>query len=221
MMPRSPREPLCLLALALAALLTSAIHPHDRLTWVLEVSPFIIAVPILIGSWRSFPLTPLLYRLILVHAVILFVGGHYTYAEVPFGYWLQGLFGLARNPYDRIGHFAQGFVPALLTREVLLRRTPLVRGGWLFFLVASVCLAVSACYEFFEWWSAVTLGQGAEAFLGSQGDPWDTQWDMFTALLGALAAQLSLAPMHDRQLARLEKALPAPTESRGATPRQV
>src|SRR6266496_1978533 len=123
-MPRSPREPYFLLVLALTALAVSAIRPHDRLTWMLEVFPFIIAVPILIGSWRRFPLTPLIYRLILAHALILFVGGHYTYAEVPFGNWLRELLGLDRNPYDRIGHFAQGFVPALLAREVLLRRTP-------------------------------------------------------------------------------------------------
>lgn len=199
----SSREPACLLALAALALAVSAINPHDRLTWLLEVFPFFIALGILVPTWRSFPLTPLLYRLILVHSIILFIGGHYTYAEVPFGHWLQELLGLARNPYDRIGHFAQGFVPAILTREILLRRTPLVRGGWLFFLVASVCLAVSACYEFIEWWSAVILGQGADAFLGSQGDPWDTQWDMFTALLGALAAQVSMARIHDRQLERL------------------
>jgi putative membrane protein len=204
-MPPSPREPLLLFAIALAALAVSAIHPHDRLTWVLEVFPFFIAAPVLIATWRRFPLTPLLYRLILIHALILFIGGHYTYAEVPFGDWLKELFGLSRNPYDRIGHFAQGFVPALLAREVLLRRTPLLRGGWLFFIVASICLAVSACYEFIEWWSAVLLGQGADAFLGSQGDPWDTQWDMFTALIGAITAQLTMARLHDRQLARLEE----------------
>jgi putative membrane protein len=202
-MPPSPREPLFLLATALIGLIASAINPHDRLTWVLEVFPFFIAVGVMAPTWRRFPLTPLLYRLILLHCVILFVGGHYTYAEVPFGYWLQELFGLARNPYDRIGHFAQGFVPAMLAREILQRRTPLVRGGWLFFLVTSVCLAVSACYEFIEWWGALILGQGAEAFLGTQGDPWDTQWDMFTALLGAVVAQLSLARIHDRQLERL------------------
>jgi putative membrane protein len=200
-----PREPITILAIALAALALSAIHPHDRLTWVLEVFPFFIAVPILIATWRRFPLTPLLYRLILVHAVILFIGGHYTYAETPLGEWLKGLFALERNPYDRIGHFAQGFVPAILAREVLLRRTPLVRGGWLFFLVASVCLAVSACYEFIEWWSAVLLGQGADASLGSQGDQWDTQWDMFTALLGAVTAQITLSRLQDRHLARLGK----------------
>lgn len=202
-MPRSPREPLCLLAIALIALVVSAVNPHDRLTWLLEVFPFFIAVAVMCATWRRFPLTPLLYRLILVHAVILFVGGHYTYAEVPFGHWLQELFDLSRNPYDRIGHFAQGFVPAILAREILLRRTPLVRGSWLFFLVASVCLAVSACYEFIEWWSALILGQGADAFLGSQGDPWDTQWDMFTALLGALTAQISLSRYHDRQMEQL------------------
>jgi putative membrane protein len=199
----SPREPVALFAIALAALALSAIRPHDRLTWVLEVFPFFIAAPLMVASWRSFPLTPLLYRLVLVHAVILFLGGHYTYAEVPLGDWLRGVFNLSRNPYDRIGHFAQGFVPAILARELLLRRTTLVRGGWLFFLVASVCLALSACYEFIEWWSAILLGQGADAFLGSQGDPWDTQWDMFTALLGAITAQLTLARLHDRHLARL------------------
>jgi putative membrane protein len=202
-MPRSPREPLCLLAIALTALIVSAISPHDRLTWLLEVFPFFIAVVVMSATWRRFSLTPLLYRLILVHAVILFVGGHYTYAEVPLGNWLKDILDLTRNPYDRIGHFAQGFVPAILAREILLRRTPLIRGGWLFFLVTAVCLAVSACYEFIEWWSALILGQGADAFLGSQGDPWDTQWDMFTALLGAVTAQLSLARYHDRQMDRL------------------
>ncbi len=206
--PVIPAEPLILLCGAFAALAISGIHPHDRLTWVLEVFPFLIVAPLLVASYRSFPLTPLLYRLILIHAVILFIGGHYTYAEVPFGFTLRDIFGLTRNPYDRIGHFAQGFVPAIAAREILLRRTPLARGGWLFFIVASICLAISACYEFIEWWSAVILGQGADAFLGSQGDPWDTQWDMFTALLGALAAQLLLVRLHDRQLRRVDARLP-------------
>lgn len=197
-----PTEPLLLLLAACALLGISAISPHDRLTWVLEIFPFLLAVPILVASYRSFPLTPLLYRLIFIHAIILFVGGHYTYAEVPLGFTLQDLFGLERNPYDRIGHFAQGLVPAIAAREILLRWTPLVRGGWLFFIVACICLAISACYEFIEWWSAVALGQGVDAFLGTQGDQWDTQWDMFTALLGALAAQLLLSRYHDRQLAR-------------------
>ena len=198
--PKSHVEPLLLLCGAFLALAISGLNPHDRLTWILEIFPFLLAVPILAATYRTFPLTPLLYRLIVVHAIILFIGGHYTYAEVPFGFTLQDMFGLSRNPYDRIGHFAQGFVPAIAAREILLRRTPLVRGGWLFFIVASICLAISACYEFIEWWSAVALGQGADAFLGTQGDPWDTQWDMFTALLGALTAQLVLAPLHDRQM---------------------
>ena len=141
--------------------------------------------------------------LIFVHTCILMVGGHYTYAEVPLGYGIEHALGLSRNPYDRIGHFAQGFVPAILAREILIRRTPLRSGGWLFFLVSCVCLAISACYEFVEWWTAVAKGSAADAFLGTQGDPWDTQWDMFTCLLGALAAQLILSRSHDRQLARL------------------
>jgi putative membrane protein len=152
---------------------------------------------------RRFPLTPLAYRLIFLHSGILMLGGHYTYAEVPLGFWMRDAFGLARNHYDRIGHFAQGFVPAILAREILLRKTPLKPGGWLFFLVTCVCLAISACYEFIEWWTALASGSGADAFLGTQGDPWDTQWDMFLCLLGALTAQLTLSRLHDRQLARL------------------
>jgi len=136
-------------------------------------------------------------------ALILILGGAYTYAHVPLGFWLQDLFGFARNPYDRIGHFAQGFVPAIIAREILLRRSPLVPGKWLFFLVCCVCLAISAVYEFLEWWSAVILGEGAKEFLGTQGDEWDTQWDMFLALIGAITAQLSFARLHDRQLAAL------------------
>lgn len=194
------RLPLTLLVITGVALAISSISPHDRLTWVLEVFPYFIVVPILAATWRKFPLTPLLYCLIAVHALLLFVGGHYTYAEVPFGFTLQDLLGLSRNPYDRVGHFAQGFVPAIAAREILLRQTPLRRGGWLFFLVAAVCLAISACYEFIEWWSAVILGQGADAFLGSQGDQWDTQWDMFMALIGAVTAQLFCSRFHDRQL---------------------
>jgi putative membrane protein len=194
--------PLVLLVAGTAALVFSWFGAYDRTTWILEVVPIFIGVPILIATRKRFPLTPLLYCLIFVHALILMVGGHYTYARVPLGFWLQHALGFARNPYDRIGHLAQGFVPAILAREVLLRKTPLRRGGWLFFLVTSVCLAFSACYEFFEWWSAVLGGSAADDFLGTQGDPWDTQWDMFCALLGAIAAQLLLARWHDRQLAR-------------------
>ncbi len=201
---KKEREPLFLLAAASALLVLSGVAPRDRLTWVLEVVPVLIAVPILVATYRNFPLTPLLYRLIALHAIVLMVGGHYTYAEVPAGYWFRELLGLARNHYDRLGHFAQGFVPAMIAREVLLRRTPLRRGGWLFFLVVCVCLAISAFYELIEWWSAVTLGQGAEAFLGTQGDPWDTQWDMFMALIGAVTAQLTLSRVHDRALLALE-----------------
>jgi putative membrane protein len=199
------REPIALFGTVVTLLILSGIVPHDRLTWVLEVTPVIIAAPILAATYRRFPLTPLLYRLIALHAIILMVGGHYTYAEVPAGYWVSDLLGLTRNHYDRLGHFAQGFVPAMIAREVLLRRTPLRPGAWLFFLVACVCLAISAFYELIEWWSAVILGQGADAFLGTQGDPWDTQWDMFLALVGAIVAQLTLGRVHDRSLLELAR----------------
>ncbi len=197
------REQLALLAAVAAVLLWSGIRPHDRLTWWLEVTPVLLVVPLLLATARRFPLTRLLTWLIAVHAVILMVGGHYTYALVPAGAWVSELLGLARNHYDRLGHFVQGFVPAIAAREVLLRRTPLRVGGWLFLLVTSVCLAVSALYEFVEWWAALAGGEGASAFLGTQGDVWDTQWDMFLCLCGALVAQLVLARIHDRQLARL------------------
>jgi len=193
-----------LVALVAALLAWSALHPRDRLTWLLEVAPVLIAAPILFATRKSFPLTPLVMVLIAVHASILIVGGHYTYAEVPAGHWVRDALGLERNPYDRLGHFAQGFVPALIAREVLLRKSPLVRGGWLFFLVTCVCLAISATYEFTEWWAALANDEAAAAFLGTQGDVWDTQWDMFTALIGALCAQLLLAHEHDRELARLQ-----------------
>ncbi|MCG6877090.1 MAG: DUF2238 domain-containing protein [Betaproteobacteria bacterium] len=178
----------------------SAIRPREVGTWALEAAPVAIAIPVLVATRHAFPLTPLAYRLIFVHALILLVGGHYTYAHVPLGFWLQDVFDLARNPYDRIGHFAQGFVPAIVAREILLRTTPLRPGKMLFFLVLCIALAISAFYELIEWWTAVIFGEGAEEFLGTQGDPWDTQWDMFLALLGAAASQLLLARMHDRQL---------------------
>jgi putative membrane protein len=197
------REPPVLLGVGLALLLWSGLRPHDYFTWLLETAPIFIGVPILLATRRRFPLTPLAYRLIFVHALILMLGGHYTYAEVPLGYWVKDALSLARNHYDRLGHFAQGFVPAILAREILLRRTPLRRGRWLFFLVTCVCLAISACYELIEWWTAVATGEAATAFLGTQGDPWDTQWDMFIALVGAVTAQLLLARAHDRQLAGL------------------
>ena len=201
----SPALPVALLVVGLLALVVSGIGPNDRLTWWLEVAPVLIALPLLLWTRRTFPLTPLLYGLIFVHALILMLGGHYTYAEVPLGFWMQDWFGFARNHYDRIGHLAQGFVPAILAREILLRRTPLRPGGWLFTLVTSVCLAFSAFYELIEWWSAVFIGGGATAFLGTQGDPWDTQWDMFLCLIGALASQALLSKVHDAQLARLRQ----------------
>ena len=199
-LPTSDREPLALLAIALAALVESGIGPHDWLTWFFEVLPVLIAAPLLWATYGRFRLTPLAYRLILLHALILVLGGHYTYARVPPGFWVQDLFDLGRNHYDRLGHLAQGFVPVILAREILLRLTPLRRGGWLFTLVLSVCLAFSAFYELLEWWSAVAIGEAADAFLGTQGDVWDTQWDMFLALSGAILAQLTLARLHDRQL---------------------
>ena len=201
--PTRRREPPILLGVGVALLALSAVHVHDRFTWFLEVVPALIALPLLVFTYRRFPLTPLAYRLILLHACILMLGGHYTYAEVPLGYWIKDAFGFARNHYDRIGHFAQGFVPAILAREILLRKTPLKSGGWLFFLVTCVCMAISAFYEFIEWWTALSSGEAADAFLGTQGDPWDTQWDMFLALLGAMIAQITLSRYHDRQIAAL------------------
>jgi putative membrane protein len=192
-----------LLGLALVALVVSGIGPKDRFTWFLEVAPVLIGVPLLLATARRFPLTPLLQRLLFLHALILMLGGHYTYAEVPLGEWAKNAFGFARNHYDRLGHFAQGFVPAILAREILIRRTPLRPGGWLRLLVTSVCLAFSALYELVEWAMALATGEAATAFLGTQGDIWDTQWDMFLALCGALLAQALLSRLHDRQLARL------------------
>ncbi len=204
--PRATRrsELIALLVIGSALLVWSGIDPADRTTWILEVAPVLIAVPMLVITAPWFPFTPLAYRLIFVHALILMLGGHYTYAEVPLGFWIQRLFGFTRNHYDRIGHLAQGFVPAVIAREILLRRSPLKPGKWLFFIVLSVCLAISACYEFIEWWSALIGGDSADAFLGTQGDPFDTQADMFMALIGAIAAQVLLARVQDRQIANLE-----------------
>ena len=186
--------------LGAAILLWSGIRPHDTTTWILEVFPIGIGLPIMIATRKRFPLTRLTYYLIFLHAVILMVGGHYTYARVPLGFWVQDLFGFARNHYDRLGHFAQGFVPAIIAREVLLRNTPLRQRGWLFYIVTSICLAFSAFYEFIEWWSALLGGAAATDFLGTQGDVWDTQWDMFLAFIGSMVAQVSLGRVQDRQL---------------------
>jgi putative membrane protein len=192
-----------LVVLALMALAASGIAPYDRPTWWMETLPVMLGLVLLFATHRRFPLTPLVYRLLFVHSLILVLGGHYTYARVPLGLWVQDAFDLARNHYDRLGHLAQGFVPAMLTREILLRQTPLKPGGWLFFLTTCVVLAFSACYEFIEWWAALAMGGDADAFLATQGDVWDTQWDMFLALIGALIAQLLLSRRHDRALERL------------------
>ena len=195
-------EAAALLVVGAALLVWSGITPADRTTWILEVFPIFIAVPLLLATARRFPLTPLAYRLIFVHALILMLGGHYTYAQVPLGFWMQRVFGFSRNHYDRIGHLAQGFVPAIIAREILVRRSPLRPGKWLFVIVLCVCLAISACYEFIEWWSALIGGSAADAFLGTQGDPFDTQADMLMALIGAFLAQALLARLHDRQIAQ-------------------
>ncbi|MFL5620399.1 MAG: DUF2238 domain-containing protein [Gemmatimonadaceae bacterium] len=198
------REPAILLVAAIVLLALSRVGALEPGTWLLEVAPIFIIAPILILTARRFPLTPLVYRLLFVHAIILMVGGHYTYAKVPLGFWAQDAFGLARNHYDRLGHLAQGFVPAMLAREVLLRRSPLQRGKWLAFLVVCICLAVSATYELIEWLAAVLGGSAADAFLGTQGDVWDTQWDMLMALVGATSALLLLSRVHDRQIETLD-----------------
>jgi len=194
-----------LLLATIVALIVSRIGALEPGTWVLEVFPIFIAIPVLVATAKRFPLTPLAYRLLFVHALILMLGGHYTYAKVPLGFWMQDALHLGRNHYDRLGHFAQGFVPAIIAREILLRRSPLQRGKWLFFLVTCICLAVSASYELIEWLAALLGGSSADAFLGTQGDVWDTQWDMFMALVGALSALLLLSRVHDRQLERIER----------------
>jgi putative membrane protein len=196
----SRREGYLLVAVVAAALVWSAIGAKSLGTWALEVVWIFIGAPLVLGNRRRFPLTRLVCWLLVLHAIVLCYGGHYTYAETPLGDWLRDVFDWQRNNYDRIAHFVQGFVPAMLVRELLLRLTPLRRGGWTFTLTVAVCLSVSACFEFVEWVSAVILGAGADDFLGTQGDVWDTQWDMFLCLCGAIVAQLLLSRVHDRQL---------------------
>ncbi len=191
------------LAIFSVVLLWSGIAPKDRFTWFLEVVPALLAVLVLAISYRRFRLTPLLYILILVHAVILMIGGHYTYAEVPLFTELAQWFGGSRNNFDKLGHFAQGFVPAMVAREIILRKN-IVRGrGWQTYFILASSLAISACYELIEWWVAVATGEGADAFLGTQGYVWDTQSDMAMALLGAILALMTLRRLHDRQLQAL------------------
>lgn len=200
----SDRQYLTLLLVCLSMVFVwSAVRPLDYLTWFLEVFPVLIGLPILILTYAKFPLTNLVYGLVLLHAIILLVGGHYTYAEMPIFNWLRDYCGWNRNYYDRLGHVAQGFMPAIITREILLRRSPLLPGKWLFFIVVCICLAISAFYEFIEWWVALASGSDAVAFLATQGDVWDTQWDMFLAFLGAVSAQLLLAKVHHRQMIRM------------------
>lgn len=192
-----------LLAIVVIALIASGIAPYERLTWFMEVAPVLIVLPLMIATRRNYPLTLLLTVLIAIHALVLIGGGAYTYARVPLGFWLQDMLGTLRNPYDKIGHFMQGFVPTMVAREILLRGD-FVRGRRMVgFLCVCVAMAISACYELIEWGAAVALGQGADEFLGTQGDAWDTQSDMFMALIGATAALLLLARWHDRQLAAL------------------
>ena len=196
-----------LLGLVLLIVVWSGIHPHDYFTWMLEVMPVFIAVPVLLFTRERFPLTPLTYTLIAIHATILMVGGHYTYAEVPWFNWLRDTFELSRNHYDRVGHLAQGFVPAIITREILLRTTALPRGKMLFFLVVCVCLAISASYELVEWMVAAFSGSDAVAFLATQGDIWDIHKDMLMALIGSILALTLLPRIHDQQLQHLTSTL--------------
>lgn len=200
----SLRERWLLLAFcaSVVMLVVSGLRPYERSTWLMEVAPVMIALPVLWFTYRRFPLTNLLYACIFLHMLVLMAGGAYTYARVPLGYGLQDLLGLERNPYDRIGHFFQGFVPALAAREILLRGERVRGRGMLAFVVICIVLAISATYELIEWAAALALGQGAEDFLGTQGDPWDTQSDMFMALIGAASALLLFSRLHDHQLRR-------------------
>ena len=196
-----------LLSVVVLALVASGLRPHDRLTWFLEVVPVLIAAPLLVATQRSFPLTPLAYWLIAIHALVLILGGHYTYARVPLGFWIQDWFDFARNHYDRLGHLMQGIGPAIVARELLIRTSPLAPGKWLFTIVLFTVLGISATYEFIEWAAALASAEAAAAFLGTQGDPWDTQWDMFLAGCGAIAALFLFERLHDRQIAIVDPAV--------------
>ena len=193
----------CAAFILMLILIISGIHPFDRGTWVMEVLPVLIIVPLLIYTYKTFPLTNLLYSLIFLHAIVLIVGGAYTYARVPLGFEIAQWFSLDRNPYDKIGHFMQGFVPAIAAREILIRHQILAKGKMLSFILICIVLAISATYELIEWAAALALGQGAQEFLGTQGYEWDTQSDMFFALIGVITALLLLSKWHDRQIAKL------------------
>jgi len=200
---RPSRYELALLVSMVILLVWSGVAPHDRFTWLLEVAPIFIGVPVLIWLYPRLRLTPLTYTLVWIHCLILMLGGHYTYAQVPLGFWMERLLGFSRNNYDRIGHLAQGFIPAMLAREIFIRRSPLAGSRWLPFLVVCFCLAFSALYELIEFWTAVSAGGAATDFLGTQGDPWDTQWDMQLALIGSIVSLVTLSRAQDRQLARM------------------
>ena len=195
---------LALLGTFLLILVWSGIKPKDHFIWFLEVFPAIVGAVVLVAIYPKLKLTMLVYCLIWLHALVLMLGGHWTYAEMPLFSWLRDEYGLARNYYDRVGHIMQGFVPAIIAREILLRNGVVKGRGWLFFVVTCICLAVSAFYEFIEWWVALLSGSSADAFLATQGDIWDTQWDMFLALCGAIVSQLILTRWHDRQLASMK-----------------
>jgi putative membrane protein len=204
-LPPSRPERIALLMLVIGALLVSAVAPKDRMTWLLETVWVIVAIPVIALNWRRFPLTRLLCWLLVAHALVLIHGGAYTYAETPAGFWLRDMavgagLEVERNPWDRVGHWMQGFAPAILARELLLRLTPLRRGGWLVYLVLAACLSFSAFFELIEWWAALAFGADADAFLATQGDVWDTQWDMFLCLAGAIVSLLLFSRLHDRQL---------------------
>lgn len=200
----TPRLLTILALIVAAALVVSGIAPAERLTWWMEVAPVLIAAPVLVLTFRRFPLTPMVYVLIAFHSLVLILGARYTYSHVPLGFWIQDLLDLARNPYDKIGHLVQGFVPALIAREILLRGGFVNGRRMLAFLVVCIALAISASYELVEWWAALLMGQGAHEFLGTQGDEWDAQADMFFALAGAVIALLTLGRWHDRQIEALE-----------------
>ncbi len=203
---RTPAALITLILVWLFGLFWSGWAPHDRITWWLEVFPCFIALVLMWQSRASFELTTMVYLLIAIHGLILMLGGAYTYAHVPLGFWMQDWFGFTRNNYDKIGHFVQGFVPAMVARELLIRKFAITRRGLVTFLSIAICLGFSAFYELIEWWSALIMGQGADEFLGTQGDPWDTQSDMFFALIGAICALLSLARWHDRQMMAITSA---------------
>jgi putative membrane protein len=202
---RADREPLILLVLVTAGFVLSGISPRSRITWLLEVSPVIVGVGVMVATRRRFPLTPMAYRLAFLLACLLMIGGHYTFSEVPLGAEARRILGLKRNDYDRVVHFASGLVASVLGYELLRRKTRYRRSGWLFFFVVSGVLAGAAFYEFLEWWVARLSGSTADAFLATQGDRWDTQWDMFLTFLGGIAGQLLLRRRHERELERIRR----------------